>query len=159
MVWTIKSNRGRAGTILSNVYYKVPQVHYGATWVCKVQLCWNPRSPQGYKGLLATAFVFWWLFDVFLFLWGLQSLVAAIADDGRSFAIDLQGLLTASSWKVCLTAIPLQQRTLRKQESGQDIGTLKLFLFFKKQSFTVFCTVLSIALIKVLLLINKINLF
>lgn len=34
---------------------------------------------------------------MFLFLWGLQSLVAAIADDGRSFAIDLQGLLTASS--------------------------------------------------------------
>ena len=92
-----KSNRGRARTVLSDVFCNVPHVHGRSMYTCKVQFRWNPSSPQGYKGLSASTFDSWFVFLPF----ELQSLIPAIVDDGHSFAIDLQGPLTTSSWQVC----------------------------------------------------------
>lgn len=150
----VKSNRGMARSVLSDVFCHVPHVHDSSMCMCQVPMHWNPSNPQGYKGLSASTFDFWFVFLPF----ELQSLIPAIVDDGHSFAIHLQGPLTTSYWKVCPNGLFTPTKDIQKQvwlrywHSG-------FFFFFKKSNFTAFCTILSTLFIKVSLLINKTNLF
>ena len=88
----VKSNRGRARSVLSDVFCHVPHIHDSSMCTCQVPMHRNPSNPQGYKGLSASTFDFWFVFLPF----ELQSLIPAIVDDGHSFAIDLQGPLATS---------------------------------------------------------------